>query len=160
MKTKIRKGIFETNSSSIHTIAIHKETKKETPKEVFLSNDNDNYNGFAGKANYVYKLCVARDVINPVLYSHITESYIYRYIKLLESWDIKVTCDTEDDAIAEVEYDEGVANDFLTNPDKLHRFLFDDKSFIMIRDNDYRDMLPSQISHDEKDEFEILQIDV
>lgn len=69
MKIKIRKGLFETNSSSIHTLAvpISRSNKLERfPDEVRLNRDSFGWGfetlyDFHEKCNYIYTLCIDKD---------------------------------------------------------------------------------------------------
>ena len=62
MKTQIRKGLFETNSSSVHSIVIGnngEDIYANLPKEVFFHGgefgwEHDVYNDIENKASYLY----------------------------------------------------------------------------------------------------------
>lgn len=62
MKIQIRKGVFETNSSSVHTIAISKESPKTLPTEIeFCTGCFGWEQGFANPADYLFTALLEYD---------------------------------------------------------------------------------------------------
>ena len=69
MKIQIRKGLFETNSSSIHAISIHKNTdmsKISIPTELNIHHgefgwERESYTDMATKLSYLYEMACAAD---------------------------------------------------------------------------------------------------
>lgn len=59
MKVTIRKGVFETNSSSVHTITIKKNSKRNYPEELVFEAgefgwERETYDSPTMKASYLY----------------------------------------------------------------------------------------------------------
>lgn len=69
MKQTIRKGVFETNSSSVHTLTICKDSNRSYPQSLYLYSmdfgwEEHDYTDAAIKASYIYtylKNCVNDD---------------------------------------------------------------------------------------------------
>ena len=105
MKTQIRRGVFETNSSSVHSISIIKDDfKGSLPKKFIIDCDGefgwevDTFDDSSSKAAYLYQAIV----YYPTLYSkgkydaniakEMLQSLMDKFIMNLESYGIEVDC--------------------------------------------------------------------
>lgn len=92
MKIKIRHGIFETNSSSIHAIAVYKGNEKiKFPPTVYLSRkdfgwDTRTTRNWEEKLNYIYEMCIAKDYKNDNLIFKDEEEREYFYGKKIQDF--------------------------------------------------------------------------
>lgn len=145
MKTKIRRGVFETNSSSVHSICIASDPKNQIfPREVNFSFGTygwefRTYRNLQDKANYLYtgmcgvfvsgdgKLEEAKDFIKETLATvnvectfsdvkvHYTDNYSY--------YDVPGYVDHSYNLWE-------FLNAILSDPDKLIHYLFSDLSYV------------------------------
>ena len=105
MKTQIRRGVFETNSSSVHSISIIKDDFKGSLPKKFTIDCNgefgwevDTYDCPISKAAYLYQailyypydLICKRDDIDKA--QEILQGLIDKFIKNIESYGIEVDC--------------------------------------------------------------------
>ena len=105
MKTQIRRGVFETNSSSVHSISIIKDDfKGSLPKKFIIDCDGefgwevDTFDDSSSKAAYLYQAIV----YYPTLYSkgkydaniakEMLQNLMDKFIMNLESYGIEVDC--------------------------------------------------------------------
>lgn len=149
MKSKIRKGIFETNSSSIHAICISNKTPLDLPSFIYFGRGEygwewEKYDWEDDKANYLYECLID-------LYYDWTND---DDTKLLEICDqIKqdlasygIGCKFEEfdrDTLFAGWVDHGGENRelveyLLSDSDNLIRYLFNDDSYILTgNDNEW-----------------------
>lgn len=150
MKIKVRTGIFETNSSSVHTLCICKEKDPPMPKNVKLSFEYTDTRTFEGKLNYIYKMCADYDMEYPQIYPDYDKTYIYKLVEFLENRGFVVEFDREHGYYFDSCYDTDVLDAFLSSEDSgklLEDFLYNSKSFVTIRDNNYAsNPLPEEIA--------------
>lgn len=150
MKRQIRRGCFETNSSSTHAICIAKTdvNKEDLPSHVTFTHgefgwENDEYSDLWSKASYLYQAicsCYEGDEKAEVI-NKITETL----------GEYSVSCDFEPDK--DKEWGDGYIDhgyetiDFvkavLEDSDKLLRYLFGDSFVVTGNDNsdDYSDRM-------------------
>ena len=154
----IRKGSWETNSSSVHVLVIPKDTNITVPKKVFLSGGE--YGWEAGHANpldYMYQACVdagkeeldkffdylkrkgVEEIHSPELNweTDVYDGREYTYAKGKDGYDIGWI-----DHGYEIPLDDMFANENL-----LDRFLFGDGSFVETG-NDNSDNCPDEEDYD------------
>lgn len=171
MKIQIRKGCFETNSSSTHAICISRDNVNidDLPKHITFTHgefgwESKVYDGIWKKASYLYQA--------------ICDCYCdtrYDKLELLEDILNKygISCDFEPDekdlwGCTKGYIDHGYGTiDFvdavLEDPDKLMRYLFNDSIIITGNDNDdwfeeYMYNEPYQYPQTYKDEFKKYEI--
>ena len=105
MKTQIRRGVFETNSSSVHSISIIKDDFKGSLPVKFTIDCNGEfgwevktYDDAQSKAAYMYQailyypyslICDKDDIIAA---QEILQSLMNKFIKNIESYGIEVDC--------------------------------------------------------------------
>lgn len=145
MSTKIRQGVFETNSSSTHSICIAKDAKLSIPKSLHFDFgefgwEYDTLDSVEQKASYLYT----------GLYHNRREADAKKIVEMLTEKGIKIFVEepTYRGDIGSQYFDSGYVdhgdelNEFLddicTDENKLLRFLFSDFSFI-ITGNDNAD---------------------
>ena len=107
MKTQIRRGVFETNSSSVHSISIIKDDfKSSLPTQFTIDCDGefgweaDIYESPEDKAAYLYQAIVSYTTYNwrtKEMYDvntakEILQGLMDKFIGNLESYGIKVEC--------------------------------------------------------------------
>ena len=107
MKTQIRRGVFETNSSSVHSISIIKDDfKSSLPTQFTIDCDGtfgwevDTYDSPENKAAYLYQAIVSYTTYNwrtKEMYDvntakEILQALMDKFIGNLESYGIKVEC--------------------------------------------------------------------
>ena len=142
MKRKIRRGTFETNSSSTHAICITKSDMKncDLPKHVTFTHgefgwEDDEYSGVWKKASYLYQAIYDRNEGDNL------KEYLDKITKLLSEKGI--TCDFESDSNKEwgngyIDHSED-AGEFISyvlkNSDNLVKYLFGDSFIITGNDN-------------------------
>lgn len=147
MKVQVRKGCFETNSSSTHAICISKENVdiNKLPKHVSFTHgefgwEEEVHTDIWSKASYLYQAicdcCYSKDDLRQ------------EKLKLLEGLlnNYGISCDFEPDKKNSWGYSEGYidhgcetedfVNAVLEDPDKLLRFLFGDSMIVTGNDND------------------------
>lgn len=141
MKKQIRRGVFETNSSSTHAICITKESviEKDFPNHVTFTHgefgwETVEYSDLWSKASYLYEAicCCYEEEQKEEVINNITET--------LNGYGI--TCDFEPDREGKWSYiDHGSQTiDFvegvLEDEDKLLRYLFGNSFIVTGNDND------------------------
>ncbi len=150
MKKIIRKGVFESNSSSSHSISIMNEPQEWTLPRVLhfrihtfhnFPEDDDWMGEVSGRANYIYSIATAREL---------REEFIERVKTLLKDKNIKLIFDNEPkwwqdeyettqwdcrwDLINHQAYDVSnkLFNAVMEDDTLLMNYLFDDKTDIEI----------------------------
>ena len=137
MKTQIRSNVFETNSSSVHTITISNNSPQRIDNYIFFDRGEygwewEIYNSCQDKANYLYECMIDLFYNNNSL-----KEKCDRIRKELALY--KVDCDfaevNEDNVYYDGYVDHGNENKelvdyLLDNPDKLINYLFNDASYI------------------------------
>ena len=136
MKTNIRSNVFETNSSSVHTITISNTSPQGIDNYIFFDRGEygwewEIYNSSQDKANYLYEC-----MIDLFYHNNSLEEKCNRIREELASY--KVDCDFAEvngDNIFDGYVDHGSQNEelvnyLLDNPDKLIDYLFNDTSYI------------------------------
>ena len=117
MKTQIRRGVFETNSSSVHSISIVKNKfNGSLPLKFIVDCDGefgwgaDTFDDSSSKAAYIYQaivyypyylVCDKDDIIAA---QEILQSLMDKFIENLESYGIKVSCKYRFTKICHSEY--------------------------------------------------------
>lgn len=153
MRIKIRKGCFETNSSTVHAICINKDRPKQKITSIILdckeefSNKNHN---IEEKIKYIFKMCLVVDMENPIPYFEKEKSYVYKLVSYLAKKGITVEIKKYDDYYT---YGVGDCEEFLkmimNNESLLDDFIFDEDSYFHIMDNNYvEENLPSKSEYD------------
>ena len=152
MKLSIRKNVFETNSSSIHAIAISNEMPKNLPSFIYFGRGEygwewEKYDWEDDKANYLYECLI-------YLYYDWTNDDDTRLMetcdqikRYLNSYGIDCKFEEFDRSTLHAGYvDHGGENKelveyLLSDSDNLIRYLFNDDSYILTgNDNsDYDD---------------------
>ena len=107
MKTQIRRGVFETNSSSVHSISIIKDDfKSSLPTQFTIACDGefgwevDIYESPEDKAAYLYQAIVSyttynwrtKETYDVNTAKEILQGLMDKFIGNLESYGIKVEC--------------------------------------------------------------------
>ena len=168
MKQQIRRGVFETNSSSTHSICITKNDKYTKPKSIWFD-----FGEFGQERDIHCSTFIKADYLYTGLYESCSEQEINEYkenIKnFLESEGIdcvfkgegKTESYTVGGKVYTYPYIDGYVDhgcelkdfidDVCTNKDKLFRFLFSSESFIITgNDNDDFDVdINVSYDHDE-----------
>lgn len=154
MKTQIRKHVFETNSSSVHSLCIYMDRPDDfkLPDEVDIYPgqfgwEHESYSSVQSKLSYVYQMCKEvdeayeysrdKDRANPYFKNYaeaqgIPEGQVARLVKILEDAGIEVHLhEPEKGAYS---WDSGYIDhgdewfpyldDFLSDTNKLFNFLF------------------------------------
>ena len=112
MKTQIRRGVFETNSSSVHSISIVKDNFKcSLPKKFVINCDGefgwewDTYDDSASKAAYLYQAIkyYTEKNANANDEKERLQDLIDKFIGNLESYGIEVECTYRFTKIASME---------------------------------------------------------
>lgn len=131
MKTQIRRGVFETNSSSVHSISIIKDDfKGSLPKQFIIDCDGefgcevDTFDDSSNKAAYLYQAIV----YYPTFYSkgkydanvakEMLQSLMYKFIMNLESYGIEVDCKYRFTKIESNEIEPGKTYDYVVFVDE------------------------------------------
>lgn len=142
MKTQIRRGLFETNSSSVHAIVICRDTRPlkvatdSFPKNItfscdeFAGWDHEVFNDYQAKADYLYTcmVCMAEDN------KHYLNSWKYQIMSYLALWNIECKFNKESERYATLPH---LNFDYILNfikfimKDEIHLldYLFNPKSF-------------------------------
>lgn len=153
MKETIRHGVFETNSSSIHTITIMKKAKQSIPDEIYASLqyygwEFEVYDDPNSKISYL---------ITAIYY---IDNNIEEKISLLRSYlneiNVKLNFDSSEAEKYEGEYyiDHGdnlggFIKDILNDKNLLYAYLFSESSKVKTgNDNADDDMVDSLVSAD------------
>lgn len=105
MKTQIRRGVFETNSSSVHSISIIKDDfKGSLPKQFIIDCDGefgcevDTFDDSSSKAAYLYQAIVYYPTLDSKrkydanVAKEILQNLMDKFIINLESYGIEVDC--------------------------------------------------------------------
>lgn len=165
---KIRQNVFETNSSSTHSICIAKNVELSLPKSIYFQFGEfgwecDTLYSTGEKASYLYTGMIANGR---------KDDFFDKIVKIIESKGIEVECEEpiyKDNSYEwqgkKVEYtsvenggyvdhsDElsTLENALLADEDKLMNYLFSDLSFIITgNDNDDSDVdINVEYAHDE-----------
>lgn len=136
MKTQIRNNVFETNSSSVHTITISNTSPQGIDNYIFFDRGEygwewEIYNSSQDKANYLYEC-----MIDLFYHNNSLKEKCNRIREELALYN--VGCDfveVNGDNIFDGYVDHGSQNEelvnyLLDNPDKLIDYLFNDTSYI------------------------------
>lgn len=136
MRINIRSNVFETNSSSVHTITISNNFPQSIDNYIFFDRGQygwewEIYNSCQDKANYLYEC-----MIDLFYHDNSLEEKCNRIREELASY--KVDCDfaeVNENNIFDGYVDHGSQNEelvnyLLDNPDKLIDYLFNDTSYI------------------------------
>ena len=152
-KTKIRKGLWETNSSSVHSLVIKKESPKNLPKEVFFGLgeygwEEGWYNGIEEKCRYLNTALYCRYVC---YYDDKSEykKYQQKISEILKTNGINATwfdiskIDEDDMYNYHIDHADEL-EDFISyvidiDPNLLIQWLFNEDS-VLVTDNDNNDM--------------------
>ena len=160
MKKQIRKGVFETNSSSTHAICISTDDVLDIPKEIHFGFDDfgwerDTHSSIRAKANYLYTCLpyVAEDYntlqqyvafIYNTLKSHGVENITMDNFEIgVGTWDdIHFCIQPANDCYVDHGIEaESFVKDICTDEDKLLHYLFSNKSYVETgNDNDDYDV--------------------
>ena len=155
MKIQVRKNIFETNSSSIHSLVIGNNNEniyENLPSEIYFNGgeygwENEVYNDIENKANYLYTGIVKNNLVDEL---------VPKIKDILSKWNITPIFQ---ETYKKVFYDNTMSDDFrnneefyyidhsyalqdflntvCNNEELLMNFLFSDGSFIETgNDND------------------------
>ena len=152
MKIQVRKNIFETNSSSIHSLVIGNNNEniyENLPTEIHFNGgeygwENEVYNDIENKANYLYTGIVKNNLVDEL---------VPKIKDILSKWNITpIFQETNKKMYNNEEYDEfkhgyyyidhsydlqDFLNTVCNNEELLMNFLFSDGSFIETgNDND------------------------
>lgn len=92
MKQTIRKGVFETNSSSVHTLTICKDSNRSYPQSLYLYSmdfgwEEGEYTDAETKASYIYTYL--KDCVND-------DSRLDLFIQTLKDAGINVNVEEDD----------------------------------------------------------------
>lgn len=172
MKIQIRRGVFETNSSSVHTMSIVSNPSKEYPKSITIPVDGEFsweeevYTDPETKAAYVFQAFKENSYDNdPFIHMANFKKAIDYVVSTFESHGIKTTYNKkfdlqtvkskwgdymtvvgENDKTISGYIDHGNLEDFaeelLNNPESLMSFVFDENSYL-ITGNDNSGGYPS-----------------
>ena len=149
-KIKIREGLWETNSSSVHSLVIKKEMPKKLPKEVYFGLGNYGwrerwYSSVEEKCKYLHTAIYCRyfvfeddknkyreykKKISDILKENGIESTWFDVSKIDDEWDYHIDHSDElEDFIFYV----------IEDPNLLIEWLFNKES-VLVTDNDNNDM--------------------
>ena len=158
MKRQIRRGAFETNSSSTHAINVYRRTKNrwsDIPDYVIVHQgefgwENGIWNDWEDKLAYLYTACVSK--CTKWVQDEITGTYSSKFDnKLFKDYQYRIksaleTCGVNDVIFADREEDEGyidhsdeLGDSFIESilNDWFEDFIFNDASYIETgNDND------------------------
>lgn len=161
MKIKIRKSVFETNSSSVHALCLSEQATTTDRKEIsfytgWYSWEFDVIGSMEGKASYFYTMICEGDcdriderenALRDILSGHGISCVFHRpegkrveidgahYMR----WEDSDSC-----LIDHSEEVDAVLDRFFANPDDIFNLLMNDDSFIVIgndNDDDYHDYM-------------------
>lgn len=155
----IRKGLFETNSSSVHVLVIPKDQAIHIPKSVRLSfNDYGWSEGIEyDTLNYLYQACVDKGK------SELNKFFAYLKRKGVEEiyapelqWESNRWGTYATNNEGYVDHADCIPLDYLfSNESLLDRFLFGDDSFVETgNDNSYNTPDEDKYDHDKYDVLE------
>lgn len=161
MKTQIRRGAFETNSSSTHAINIYKGSKYEIPESIVIRPGEfgwecETFSDPESKLSYLYTWILSK--CKSYDYNDVTEKYEDHYdYKKLKDYQYRIKSKLLDAGVKEVEFvkcngwfedgyidhSEDLFNDDLEAilEDYFEDFIFNDSSYIETgNDNDDEDV--------------------
>ena len=127
MKTQIRRGVFETNSSSVHSISIIKDNFKGSLPKRFVINCNgefgwegDTYDDSTSKAAYLYQAIkyYTEKNVNVNDEKERIQGLMDKFIGNLESYGIKVVCPYRFTKITSMEIGPNENYDYVTFVDE------------------------------------------
>lgn len=137
MKTVVRRSVFETNSSSVHTLSIIKNPKNlQIPKKVTIDTgryfgwENEIYSDLETKLSYLWL------AINEYSKEDMRPKFInllYEQLHKLGINDIEAV-DKSDSMFSGIDHGDEAGEfieEILEDPVKFKNFLFDDESFIL-----------------------------
>lgn len=144
MKQQIRRNLFETNSSSVHSIVITKEPNVSIPESLHIIRkefgwENRTYVNVENRVSYLYTGILG------CFKNEEQESYVNRLIEFLEKFGIEVEIDHDNDSdwygIDHVDELLDFIKDIFNDEDYLFNYLFSPTSYIMTG-NDNEDPNP------------------
>lgn len=131
MKTQIRRGVFETNSSSVHSISIIKDNfKNSLPVKFTIDCDGefgwevDTFDDAQSKAAYMYQAIVYYPTLDSKrkydanVAKEILQSLMNKFIKNIESYGIEVDCKYRFTKIESNEIEPGKTYDYVVFVDE------------------------------------------
>ena len=127
MKTQIRRGVFETNSSSVHSISIIKDNFKGSLPKKFVINCNgefgwegDTYDDSSSKAAYLYQAIKYYTEKNANVNDEKErlQGLMDKFIGNLESYGIEVVCPYRFTTITSMEIGPNENYDYVTFVDE------------------------------------------
>ena len=164
MTTKVRNGVFETNSSSVHVLGIAKNVpmeELELPKSFYFDLgsfgwENDTISTYAGKGRYLHTMAFVhwdqfeknnteaneayeewKNGVTAILNAHGVNEVEFKELEPNERW--------YDYYIDHCEYDDDCINKFATDSEYLINFLFNDKSQVVTgNDNNFDGGAPDE----------------
>lgn len=164
MKKQIRQGVFETNSSSTHSICIAKDVNIETPSSIHFE-----FGEFGWECNTLYSTEEKASYLYTGLMGNEREKDFEKIVAILKSEGIEVTF--EEPVYKKYTFEGNDGTEYIDNggyvdhsdemtdfldaicedEGKLMRYLFSDLSFIITgNDNDDEDVdINVEYAHDE-----------
>ena len=134
MKQQIRRNLFETNSSSVHSIVITKEPLSDIPKSLCIVRkefgwENRTYTDIEDRISYLYTGILG------CFKNEEQESYINKLIEFLKKFEIEVEIDHDNDdsyyfGIDHVYELSEFIKDIFNDEDYLFNYLFSPTSYI------------------------------
>lgn len=140
MKMSIRKGTWETNSSSTHAMVIKKETSLNLPKEIHFNLgefgwETEKYNDTNAKASYLYTALYELFEDDPIEFA----KHMLKIEEILKENHIEVVWQKIDpNGYYYIDHGYNLAEfveELLVDKQLLLSWLFDDDSFL-VTDND------------------------
>lgn len=130
---EIRKGIFETNSSSVHALVIPKDQQIVIPNIIHLKGGQFGweYEKEYDTINYLYEACRYRG-----------EDEVAKLIAFLEKHNIEVIVNERHGYTYVDHGDEIPFDDLFNNEQLLERFLFGTDSYVQLGNDNNRDKNP------------------
>ena len=159
MKVKMRNGCFETNSSSIHSLCIPRNTPYKVPKYVnfYLGRYSWGPDIENNPGNYLYTyLALTYDTeriekLKNILYKHGAEHVSFESYKKKEEW--------YDFYIDHASESESWVNSLFADEEKLLRHLFTPGAVIyMTNDNSPDDEIMTKIGHAKEHDDEMVSL--
>lgn len=133
MKQQIRRNLFETNSSSVHSIVITKEPLSNIPESLCITRkefgwENRTYVNIENRVSYLYTGILG------CFKNEEQESYVNRLIEFLKKFGIEVEIDHDNDSdwygIDHVYELTDFIKDIFNDEDYLFNYLFSPTSYI------------------------------
>ena len=129
MKKQIRRGVFETNSSSTHSICIAKNAELIFPKSVYFVSGEfgwewDRLSNTHEKASYLYTALISSERVNNFL----------EIVSILKNENIDIDFEALDSFDGYIDHGDNLTkflDDICSSKDKLMNFLFSPFSFIL-----------------------------